>query len=59
MARLSDLLNTGALPARKFKKPMQKFQEGGETTEETTPKNLEEKVANEVTKIARTILVDI
>ena len=35
MARLSDLLNTGTLPARKFKKPMQGFQEGGETTEET------------------------
>ena len=27
--------------------------------EETAPKNLDEKVANEVTKIARTTLVDI
>ena len=28
-------------------------------SEETTPKNLEEKVANDVTKIARTTLIDI
>ena len=28
-------------------------------SEETTPKNLEEKVATEVTKIARTTLIDI